>query len=199
MLTVPVARGRTGVSVSGGTAVLGVPMVAGGIRERLRLRREAAEADAPPRARPGLVAPVLLALFFVLVVIIVVKIGGGEDKKSGSAENVGGSGDTDASASASASPEGPPVAPPGSIEGAVKSRVALAVYKQPEARGKTVLSADHGVKVMVVCHIDGQTQYTQGRPDPTWARIIVSGKQGYVPVGQLETGGVVRQQVPACG
>lgn len=174
--------------------------VGGGIRERWRARKEAAAADAPAprRSRPGLVAPVLLVVFFLAVVLIVVKMGGGEDDEASSSSASAGDGAASAEESASAEPTGPLVAPAGSIEGTVRSRFALAVYKQPEARGRTVLSADHGTRVMVVCHIAGQVNYTNGKADPTWAKIIVSGRQGYVHVGQLETGGVVAEQVPEC-
>ncbi|HSA50683.1 MAG TPA: hypothetical protein VLH10_11330 [Yinghuangia sp.] len=143
-----------------------------------------------------MVAPILLTVFFLAVVLIVVRMGGGEDDAAAS-----GSGQDTAEAAeetASAEPTGPLVAPPGSIQGTVRSRFALAVYKQPAARGETVLSADHGTQVTVVCHTPGQVNYTKGRPDPTWAKIIVSDRQGYVHVGQLETGGVVAEQVPEC-
>lgn len=173
-------------------------MVLGGLRQRFRVQNDPVDPVAPldaPAQRPRFLAPLLLAIFFLIVVVVVVKMGGGEDKADG--------GDTDnAAASGSASPSptsgDAPTAAPGAIEGTVKSRVAMAVYKQPEIRGRTVLSADHGTKVMVECTIAGQTQYTNGKPDPTWARIIVQGKQGYVPVAQVDTGGVIAQQVPAC-
>ncbi|UGQ10779.1 hypothetical protein LO772_28785 [Yinghuangia sp. ASG 101] len=174
--------------------------VGGGIRERWRARKEAAAADAPaPRgAGPGWLAPVLLVVFFLAVVLIVVKMGGGEDDDASSSAASGNDTAAAREEGASAEPTGPLVAPPGSIEGTVRSRFALAVYKQPEARGKTVLSADHGTRVMVVCHIAGQVNYTNGKADPTWAKIIVSGRIGFVHVGQLETGGVVAEQVPEC-
>lgn len=174
--------------------------VVGGIRERWRARKAATAADAPAprRSRPGLVAPVLLVVFFLVVVLIVVRMGGGEDDDTSASASSSRDGSASAEESASPEPTGPLVAPPGSIEGTVRSRFALAVYKQPEARGKTVLSADHGTHVMVVCHTAGQVNYTNGKADPTWAKIIVSGRLGYVHVGQLETGGVVSEQVPEC-
>lgn len=178
---------------------VGEMAVGGGIRERWRARKEAAAADAPAprRSRPGVVAPILLLVFFLAVVLIVVKMGGGEDDDKASSASGDGAG-VSAEESASAEPTGPLVAPAGSIEGTVRSRVSAAVYTQPSLRGKKVLAAEHGTHVMVVCHIAGQVQYTTGKGDPTWAKIIVSGRQGYVHVGQLETGGVVAQQVPEC-
>lgn len=174
-------------------------MLGGGIRERLRLRREVAAADGAPssRRRPNVLTPVLLIVFFLVVVLMVVKMGGGEDNRTTSA---GDSRDADADSTASAEPSStvPPTAPAGSVAGTVRSRLALAVYKQASAKGKPVLSADHGTRVMVVCHTIGQTQYTNGKADPTWARIIVSGKVGYAHVGQLDTGGVIITQVPNC-
>ncbi len=199
--TLPVADTGSGVSAGvSGTAVRlswGWPMVGGGIRERLRLRREVAAADGPPppRRRPSLLAPVMLIAFFLVVVLMVVRMGGGEENRTTS---TGDSRDADATASAEPSSTLPPTAPAGSVPGTVRSRVALAVYKQASARGKPVLSADHGTRVMVVCHTAGQTQYTSGKADPTWARIIVSGKVGYAHVGQLDTGGVIITQVPDC-
>lgn len=174
-------------------------MVGGGIRERLRLRREAAEADGPGPARrgPGLLAPVMLIVFFLVVVLMVVKMGGGEEEDDRAA-TAGGSRDPGSSASPTAESTVPATAPAGSVAGTVRSRLALAFYKQASARGKPVLSADHGTKLVVVCHTAGQTMYTSGKPDPTWARVIVSGKVGYAHVGQLDTGGVILTQVPDC-
>ncbi|MCF2527571.1 hypothetical protein [Yinghuangia soli] len=171
-------------------------MMGSGIRERWQLRREAA-ADAPRRPRPGLVAPVVLVVFFLLVVLIVVKMGGGEEtaQAAGSGSETG---QGDPAQTESPEPTGPPVAGPEAIPGTVKSRFALAVYKQPAERGKPVLSAERNTRVMVECHIAGQVRYVSGVGDPTWARVIVSGKRGYVHVGHIETGGVVAQQVPAC-
>lgn len=173
-------------------------MVLGGLRQRFRVQNDPVDPVAPldaPAQRPRFLAPLLLAIFFLVVVVVVVKMGGGEDKPDGgNADNAAASG----SASPSATSDEAPIAAPGAIEGTVKSRVAMAVYRQPEIRGRTVLSADHGTRVMVECTVQGQTQYTSGKPDPTWARIIVQGKQGYVPVAQVDTGGVVAEQVPAC-
>ncbi|WTW92799.1 hypothetical protein OG216_05125 [Streptomycetaceae bacterium NBC_01309] len=201
--TLPVVDAGSGGSagVSGPAVRLcwGWPMLGGGIRERLRLRREVAAADGAPssRRRPNVLTPVLLIVFFLVVVLMVVKMGGGEDNRTTSA---GDSRDADADSTASAEPSStvPPTAPAGSVAGTVRSRLALAVYKQASAKGKPVLSADHGTRVMVVCHTIGQTQYTNGKADPTWARIIVSGKVGYAHVGQLDTGGVIITQVPNC-
>ncbi|NUU26298.1 MAG: hypothetical protein HOV68_33070 [Streptomycetaceae bacterium] len=158
------------------------------------MRRETTDESAP-RPRPNLVAPVVLVVFFLIVVLIVVKMGGGEDDDT---ETTSTAKDSQVGAAASAQPSGPVVAGPDAIPGLVRSRFALAVYKQPEARGKPVLSADHGTKVMVLCHTEGQVNYTNGKADPTWAQIIVSGKVGFVHVGQLDTGGVITQQVPPC-
>lgn len=175
-------------------------MVGGGIRERWAARREARSADAPAR-RPTVLGPLVLVAFFVAVVMMVVRMGGGGDdetRPSGSARDTGSNGAASTASPPEAEPTAPPIAPPSAIQGSVRSRLALAVYRQPSARGKPVLSADHGTRVMVVCHTVGQVNYTNGKADPTWARIIVMGRQGYVHVGQLDTGGVVSQQVPAC-
>ncbi|MEU8136554.1 hypothetical protein [Streptodolium elevatio] len=174
-------------------------MLGGGIRERLRLRREVAAADGTvsTRRRPGVLTPVLLIVFFLVVVLMVVKMGGGEDNRTTSTGDSR-EADADPTATEEATTTISPTAPAGSVPGTVRSRLALAVYKQASAKGKPVLSADHGTSVMVVCHTAGQTQYTNGKADPTWARIIVSGKVGYAHVGQLDTGGVIITQVPNC-
>ncbi|WP_345681156.1 hypothetical protein [Yinghuangia aomiensis] len=91
-----------------------------------------------------------------------------------------------------------PSSPAGSVTGTVTSRIALVVFPAPEMKGRTVVSADHGTHVTVECYIAGQVQYRNGTPDSTWLRVTVAGKKGYVPIGQIDTGGDAKAQVPAC-